>query len=826
MHIFMAAAETWHDLMLTNEIPFRLYTYFHARKKNVGPMVGDIVRVKQANPHFRTFLDSGAFSMAATYNKNPQKAEDPYEYAWAYLDFVDRYGHAFDIVAELDIEHHLPDISGEQTLKWFMQLQEIVGKKALYCWHPHRGVEEWKEILANPTIQWVALANDTWRQYGKGKSMQMINQARRAGKLIHGFGQTRISTDMAYTKWHSADSSSWVQTERYGGVCVFKAGKLTVLSGAGSDRDKKRKTRELYRRHWNSIGLDAEKIIQEDPQEVRKAVLIAWKNLALWLYDRGKRRGEHLIWNQPPWNGQVPDPQHIYNETLRQAGYVTEEEIMGIDSERARQVDEIFEATESPRRTSKYAGDTPMKTKGKLKLGLPKRSAQSGEENTQDQVPRTRVTSETPLSSRLSNLQARMGAQGIQATEDAPIGTGGVPPKAKRREEWDTPTAGTPEQRQLQQLTQVFAPKTRLPLSTRALEKEIGESRPPQTTRITAPDGRVHVFDREGGYLGPLHGGPTTLGEIGAAYAIWENQKSGPGSETQGEDTERGDTHSRDRDSDTLRQTLSSPPSAGGNGHQHAFSAESAASGGRKLPPGARVHLPVVAEGGQNVSPPLVSAPLSGLGAPDSGDVSLPPVSRPLSSALVTVGSEEDPLRDEHGDFLPQVRAEAVHAAVSLLPGQACSTCSLSGDCPEFREDHLCAYEPLFSSLSTRDMTNIRPVMSALVDIDVRRTFMGVLQERLTAGGQLDPRVSAQLQGTMNRLQQLIGAVQAPPTTRLVVEERGGRMSASVEGPTRKAGGVLSRLFGAPQEAPVEADSLELNPDAGAIEGTVIEAQE
>jgi len=741
MHLFLAAMETWHDLGMEFEVPFRLYTFYHLRRgKDIGAITGDLKRTRKTNPLFRFFLDSGAYSMAVDYQARPEKAQDPQSYAKSYLRFVERHHEAFDLVAELDIEKHIKELPAEATVEWFWQLVDIVGPKALYVWHPHRGYGEWQTILANPKVQWVALANDTWQEFGLGKTMRLINEAKRAGKFVHGFGQTRIKTDLKFTKYHSIDSSSWVQTERYGGTAIFQRGTLTTLSGAGADRDQKKKTRALYTKYYQSLGLDVDKILAEDPQEVRKSTLLAWRNLAIFLYQRGMRTGTNTIWNMPPWNGQALSEDDVYEKVYEAA----------MKKSPNSETTPIVRLPPGAKKAT-VIEDAPKKRPndlGNAKVAKPNQRIDN------DLVERKTPPEKPPAKDRLAALVEEMtqgrekpaqqtNALGINTNLGAMGNMGTIPIPKKRENDSNSHIA---------KMAQHFAP-TDIP------QQEAGDEQIEAAKKLL----------QEKGYK-VITGVDTAKGEDSTIVTTTHNGKVVGQKKIGGKKLPPGakratDTKEEDRETKEEIDTTQTPN-----------------------------------DRASNLMPVQAGEPAKGQDALVAVDGS------PRQEAIVTRGG-------------------AIHSAVRSLPVLACDSCSISGDCPEFKQGYECAFLPLFQGLSTREDANIVPMMEAIVDVNMQRTMIATLQERLTAGGQLDPRVSAQMQSMLNQLER-VKAMKSQKTeggSKITVEERGGRVSVQAEGPAGQKPSLLASLFG----TPLQGDTLELNPEdthGAVIDATVVES--
>lgn len=678
MYLFLAGAETFHDLMMTHEAPFRLYTYYTLRNdKRLRAKLGDLRRLKQEKPWTRIFLDSGAFSIVADAYQGRGKNVDLHEYGDGYCDFVEEYGDLFDIIAELDIEA-TGRIHRDYVWKWYDRLWAACGAKLIYVWHPHRGIEEYAAMLRETEHRWIGIAANTAAQFGTGKVMRMIGEARRAAKHVHGFGQTRIQTDLKFTRWTSADSSTWLAGDKYGATFVFRGGKLTRLSSF-EDKATRARQRKLLRRYFEKIGVDPKRIENDEVEEVRKSSMIAWILFARRLYEAGKRRGYHLIWNEPPWA-----PETTYEE-------------------------DAVSNSPAPKKRLKL----PKGSKLRLKKRKSTKMDTSGQEMPNNSEERDMGHSQSPQIGALpaSPLEAFMKGNSRTAKEREPDSFYAI-------------------------LGRLTAPDV--------MSREDIKATAEETTTMHA----LSVADEQQGESPSLENAPTTEGE--------------------------------EIEIETVEGAIDQPTE------------DRAQQGGG----GPRSHAQSSRE----------------------------------NRALAVVEGNDD---QSHKPTLPVISSgAAIGAAMRALPRLACSTCAISDDCPEFRDGYLCAFNDLFAGLSTRRADNVVPLMQSLVDANVERTMLAVLQERLVAGGQLDSRVSAQLNQALQQLQMVdrMNRANDPRGVSVRVSEAGGRMSASMEGPSQP--GFLARLFGG--GAPTPTDSVQINeptqgPDIGghpAVEAqpTVIDA--
>lgn len=94
-----------------------------------------------------------------------------------------------------------------------------------------------------------------------------------------------------------------------------------------------------------------------------------------------------------------------------------------------------------------------------------------------------------------------------------------------------------------------------------------------------------------------------------------------------------------------------------------------------------------------------------------------------------------------------------------LRKGQAgfvCDTCAIADTCPVSSHNGVCKLSKDWEGFDTRNADHIMGALSTMLDIDKNRTFMAMYQEQVQTGGQLDRRVSEQLDGFIRRAAKVV----------------------------------------------------------------------
>ena len=139
-------------------------------------------------------------------------------------------------------------------------------------------------------------------------------------------------------------------------------------------------------------------------------------------------------------------------------------------------------------------------------------------------------------------------------------------------------------------------------------------------------------------------------------------------------------------------------------------------------------------------------------------------------------------------------------------PKLHCSTCYKSGECPEYREGYVCAYDKMFKRFDTRDAQDIMDSMASMVNFNLTRMQRAMIFETLD-GGMITPEVSNLIDQNMRLLEKMKDLVSNAPkavvSQKRVIREDGTEevvTEMNVSNPNQ--GGILSKLFGSDDDKP------------------------
>ena len=305
--------ETLTRSLLDNGVKYILYSYFYITAFNKAEF---IARMQEEYPGVLWFLDSGAFTYSVQVHSG-KKLPEPRRYVASYFEYIRQTGHRWCRIAE-------PDLDGIKNAdgSWFVEeaeveewlerlLEEFPDYNIMPTYHGWRGKAKWEKYCSDPRVKTLALGRGT-----TDDQRWLVMRARAAGKPVHGFALTRFRTTLRSVPYDSVDSSSVWMGQKYGHIYIFNQNKLFTIP---PDRKPERK---LHAKYWESIGCDPKKIVADDVAEVRKANVVAWRNIAARWQLMKQRRDLH--YGMIPNSMYTPDELAEVEEGLRVRGLGSE----------------------------------------------------------------------------------------------------------------------------------------------------------------------------------------------------------------------------------------------------------------------------------------------------------------------------------------------------------------------------------------------------------------------------------------------------------------------------------------------------------------------
>jgi hypothetical protein len=159
------------------------------------------------------FLDSGAFSFQNAFgciegrNNNDKSELNGHAlmtYALDYLEFIQQYGHYFDIIVEVDVDY----IIGTKKTRYMFDRMRADGVDIRPVWHVPRGDEWWDADTKQ--YNYVGIEGQTRHRddpisfYSQKMRIAHANNCR-----VHGFAMTDFGV-LDRVPFDSVDSASWM----------------------------------------------------------------------------------------------------------------------------------------------------------------------------------------------------------------------------------------------------------------------------------------------------------------------------------------------------------------------------------------------------------------------------------------------------------------------------------------------------------------------------------------------------------------------------------------------------------------------------------------
>lgn len=166
-------------------------------------------------------------------------------------------------------------------------------------------------------------------------------------------------------------------------------------------------------------------------------------------------------------------------------------------------------------------------------------------------------------------------------------------------------------------------------------------------------------------------------------------------------------------------------------------------------------------------------------------------------------GPARRPVGPDEKLHLPVIQ-DAADKALGLLqrvtPNFTCDTCTIEASCPKFSPGEICFFKAPLDNLDSRDPDSLLAMMEWGVSMDFQRTFMAATQERVQTGGQIDRRVSEQMNNFQRKARELLELKQNLAGDNAQGSGQGGVTinNLQVAGPQP---GLVARMFAAPPSA-------------------------
>lgn len=211
------------------------------------------------------FVDSGAYTVN-TRDEDAYSQRELKDLASAYRDFVASNFDRLEYVSEFDALPLGRAWIEDQREAW---TNEFGWDKFLAIWHPDWGIDTLQEMCA--TYSRVGVPQTA---LGGRNLVPLLNSlVAQFSVRLHGVAMTKVE-EMQTVQWDSVASTSWISPQRYGDTIVWTNNELRRYPKAYKEQARKR-----HRVLFGRIGLDPQKIEDDDSTEVLRLSMWSWRQL-------------------------------------------------------------------------------------------------------------------------------------------------------------------------------------------------------------------------------------------------------------------------------------------------------------------------------------------------------------------------------------------------------------------------------------------------------------------------------------------------------------------------------------------------------------------
>lgn len=698
------------------------------------------------HPDVKVMIDSGAYTFHA---KEEEYKDKPWEfwekYATDYTNYIRANKEHIFCCVELDIANLVGFEKQDYIRKMYFDPLKAEGILVCYVWHEYDGEPFWEEMCKRYDFVAFSLQNGTSTERNV---MKRINIARRYGTLVHGLACTRLDYQVKYP-FFSVDSTTWLVGTQYGELNYFDGRKMKRL--------KKADWKTVYKPKLIKLGANWELAQEENPYELIRLNALTFKQAEIYVHKRirgkvywydaihgGAKKVKAVL---PSARKRKTSPDEGEGESKVEEKAVTKKKII------VKKKKKVIIKRKKPVVVPDVVEELPERLETIYKENTPEGASHAflkreGHEN-QALVP------------ALASLGLAEGKE-LSKFERYQLEQSGEKPSIKEFQ------------------TEIFAYIPTMEWW------DSGEEVIDREWKFICRTCGIHIEDKE-----------TALDVLFYATLLFKDgdpfdEETRPALHEYAmmlfDDLDRDDYPSvLSRLSDYFIRNM--------EGNEEGF-------------------LPAVDEFGG--APERPKERESYLEEPEFDTVDLTPeeeneLSRYLpapTEAGVMTDEELDreleskgmvAVRDGKGRFLKgqkKVRKPKKFGS-KHFPKLACNTCYKAGECPEYKPDHACAYEKIFSQFSTRKTDDVLDAMHGMADLNLERMMRLAFFEQMD-GGMPDPALTGMIDQNLNILGKM---QQLKESTILASQRRVMRADGSVEQTTTvhgnpQQGSILEKIFG------------------------------
>lgn len=287
--------EQYFNLLYNMGIRDFLMSYHYIKEKHMN-----MSRYKGKNVKF--LIDSGAH----TYQNDLKYQDYDIDY-WEnhlrnYLNWAKKNREYIYAIVSFDFENL---VGADVVSKWYNQYFEPfmleTGIPVCFVWHQNSSMS-WEQYCQRYPYVGFSSVNTEGVAIDLQEYIAKLNIASKYNTLVHGFGMTRTAM-LTKVPFYTSDSTTWLVGLQYGEVNYWTGTKMTRL--------KKEKWKGEYLSKLVDLGLDEQKLLDEDTAELIKANIKAFLEAQKYIDTKLRPR---MYWLKPKSQVQsvsdinFPDP--------------------------------------------------------------------------------------------------------------------------------------------------------------------------------------------------------------------------------------------------------------------------------------------------------------------------------------------------------------------------------------------------------------------------------------------------------------------------------------------------------------------------------------
>lgn len=291
-------SEKYFDLVYDMGIRDFLMSYHYIQKKKL-----DVEKYKSLGVKF--LIDSGAYTYMSNLDYQDWTIEQWEKHIERYLRWAERNKDIIYAIANLDLEML---VGVEQVRIWnekyFEPFMLRTGIPVCFIWHTINGDEGWEYYCQRyPYIgfSWVSDTEGVDLDFNFGNKMLKI--AEKYGAVCHGMGMTRTSL-LPKLPFFTSDSTTWMVGVQYGEINFWENNKMRRLKKEAWKGEYLRRIVDLHPK------IDEQKLLDEDPEQLIRANLMAFIIAQEYIQDRMKAR---MYWLRAEMNTRDRNNPYVFD---------------------------------------------------------------------------------------------------------------------------------------------------------------------------------------------------------------------------------------------------------------------------------------------------------------------------------------------------------------------------------------------------------------------------------------------------------------------------------------------------------------------------------